>query len=94
MFKKTKCYLCGKKDLKENMACVQYGIYYDDIRYYHDKCLKEIILNPEEYDTRTVDKAIWCFENQEANKQKKKEQQEKREQKLDKILSQIVKESE
>ena len=89
MFKKVKCYLCRKKDLKENMILIYYGIYSNNIEYYHDKCLKEIILNPEKYNTIMVDRALWCFENKKLNEKKIKERKEKEQQRLDKVLSQI-----
>jgi len=40
---------------KENLKNI-YGY------YYHKQCLKNVIKNPEEYDTDTIENAIWLIE--------------------------------
>lgn len=46
----------------ENLEHVKYGIYTEDKRYFHPKCVKTVICDPENYTTRTVDMALWLHD--------------------------------
>lgn len=51
-----RCCFCGKK--QELVKHSKPGIYCDDSYYYHLKCLKNVLKNPDKHKLRDVDMAI------------------------------------
>jgi hypothetical protein len=77
---KVKCFICQKRDIKENMEIGYHGIYNDNKHYFHLKCIESVICDPETYGHRTVDRALWCLEQYtERQKEQKQKQKQRRE---------------
>jgi hypothetical protein len=60
---KKKCILCGKRDYKENLRKEAFfisSIFYDyrPVVYFHESCVRGIILNPELFSERKINEAI------------------------------------
>ena len=69
-----KCILCNKFKLKRNLSYIQWrgrylGNSYKD--YYEGKCLESILCNPEDYNTKIIDKAIWIKGKLKSRKENK-----------------------
>lgn len=73
-----RCIFCGNKG--GAIYVPDYGIYSETCagNYYHPKCLKEIMCEPEKYKTRVVDMAIDIVDRIKSTKEKE-ERRKKRE---------------
>lgn len=56
-----KCCLCKQRD--ENTLCIpDYGVYNEEMVYYHEKCLERISSDPEQYGHNQIDLALHITE--------------------------------